>query len=84
MEDRVENPRPAPAYEAVVQRLVRPIGLRRVFPLKAVPSDRDDPADHPHIIHLRNAVGDRAMQFDPVQPLPGQQKHLTHGHLQPE
>lgn len=54
--DRIENPRPAPAYEAVVQRLVRPLGRRRVFPVKTVPNDRDDPADHPQIIHPRNTV----------------------------
>ena len=35
-EDAVENAEPAPAYEAVVERLVRPITPGRVFPLQTV------------------------------------------------
>ncbi len=50
-EDRVEYSRSAPAYEAVAQRVVGPIGLRRILLLKAVPNDIDDPADHPRIIN---------------------------------
>lgn len=75
VEDRVENPCSAPAYEAVVQRLVWPIGLRRILPLKAVPNDIEDLADHPHIINSRNAVGYGEIRLDSIQLRSAQQKH---------
>lgn len=81
MEDLIEDPRPAPAHEAVVQRLVWTIGRWRIFPSQAVPDAVDDPADHPPIINMWNAVRDGEIRFDPVRLLPGQQKHFTHGHL---
>lgn len=83
-EDRIEHSRAAPADEAVVQRVVRSIAFGRIFPLKAVPNDRDDSTDHPQIIHPRNAVGNRKIGFDSIQLLLGQQNQLTQGHLQPE
>lgn len=43
VEDLIEDPSPAPAHEAVVQRLVRTIGRWRIFPLQAVLDDTDVP-----------------------------------------
>lgn len=52
-DDRIENSHAAPADEAVVQRFVRSIAFRRIFPLKAVPNDIADSTDHPQIIRRR-------------------------------
>ena len=41
-EDAVEHPEPASADEAVVERLVRTIILRRILPLQAVLDHIDD------------------------------------------
>ena len=42
-EDAIEHPQSAPADEAVVDRLVRPVGLGRVSPHQAAPDHVDDP-----------------------------------------
>lgn len=82
--DLVKDSRSAPAYKPVVERLVRAIGLRRILPLQAVPNDIDDPTDDPSIIYSWDTVRQGEIGLDPVQLLRGQQKHVTHGHLQPE
>ena len=46
-EDAVEDAEPAPADEAVVERLMRAIAERRVLPLQAVADHIDDAADNP-------------------------------------
>ena len=45
-EDAIEDAHSAPADEAVVKRLVRPVGRRRVTPLQPVADDVADAADH--------------------------------------
>ena len=55
-EDAVEQPHPAPADEAVVQRLVRSEALRRIFHLLAMPDDKDDLGNHTPVIDLRNPM----------------------------
>jgi hypothetical protein len=44
--DAIKNAEQRPADEAVVDRLVRPIGLRCVFPLQAIADDIDDAANN--------------------------------------
>ena len=82
-EDLVQDPRPTPAHKPVVEHLVRPIRFRGIFPLQAIPDDRDDSANQPSIIHPRDTVRQGEIGLDPVQLLRGQQKLVTHGHLQP-
>lgn len=60
-EDLVEHPKPAPAHEAVVERLVRPIGLGRILPLQAVADHIDNPAYHTPVIDTRHPMGQRKM-----------------------
>jgi len=55
-EDAVEDTEPAPADEAIVERLLRPVALRRVLPLQAVPDHVDDPAYHTPVIDPRHAM----------------------------
>lgn len=47
----VQDPCLAPADKPIVARLVWPIGVRSIFPLKTIPDPRDDPADHPLAAH---------------------------------
>lgn len=52
----VENAKPAPAYEPVVQSFVWPIFTRSVFPLKAILYDVNNPAQHTLVINPRGTV----------------------------
>ncbi len=45
-----------PSDEAIVERLARTVGLRRVDPSTAGPQDMHDAADHPAIINPRLAA----------------------------
>ena len=54
--DPVEHAQAAPADEAVVDRLMRTIGGRRITPAQPVPDHEDDTADDPPIIDPRNAM----------------------------
>src|SRR6476620_4925771 len=73
-EDAVENAEPAPAYEAVVERLVRPITPGRVLPLQTVA----DTADDAPVVDARNTVSQRKMRRDPRNLARAQQKQLNH------
>lgn len=64
-EDLVEHPKPAPADEAIVDRLVRAIVLGRVAPSQAVSDHKDDPADHPAVVDPRNPMGQREIGLNP-------------------
>jgi hypothetical protein len=54
--DPVEDADPAPADEAVVERLRRPVDCRRVQPHQPVPDHVNDPRNHPRIIDLLYAA----------------------------
>src|SRR3546814_15294649 len=58
-EDAVEHAHPAPADEAVVDRLVRPILAGCIAPTQAVANDKDDPREHPAVIDPRQRSEDR-------------------------
>jgi hypothetical protein len=55
-EEFVEHPQPAPADEAIIDRLVRTIVLRRIAPAQTVPDDKDDPRDHLAVINPGNPM----------------------------
>jgi hypothetical protein len=78
-EDLVEHAEPAPADEAVVDRLRRPILNRRVAPPQAVPDGEDDAADDPPIIDPRNIVRQRKMRLDPAHLRLRKLDQITHG-----
>jgi hypothetical protein len=61
-EDAVEDVQPAPADEAIVERLVGALGRRRVAPLKAMANDIDDAADYTAIIHAWHTVRKRKVR----------------------
>ena len=58
-EDPFEDAEAAPADEAVVERLVRPIILRRIVPLQAMLDNVDDAADDTAITDGGNTVCQR-------------------------
>ena len=68
-EDSIEDAQLAPADEAVVERLVRPIGLGRILPLQTVADHVDNPADDPPVIDAWHAMRKREMRRNP--------RHLT-------
>ncbi len=55
-ENPVEDAKPAPANETVVECLVRPVALGRILPLKAVPDDVDNAADDASVVDPRHAT----------------------------
>ena len=77
-EDAVENAEPAPAYEAVVERLVRPITPGRVFPLQTVANHIDDTADDAPVVDARHTVSQRKMRRNPRHLVRAQQKQIIH------
>ena len=83
-EDAVEDAGPAPADEAVVERLVRTIALRRVFPLQAVADHVDDPADNPPVIDTRHTVRQRKIPLNAPHLALAQQKQITHHGVLPD
>ncbi len=54
--DAIEHAQAAPADEAVVDRLVRPVVLGRIAPAQAVADYENNSADHPSIIDPRHPV----------------------------
>jgi len=68
-EDAIEDAQPAPADEAVVQRLVRPVGFGRILPLQTIADHVNNAADDPSIIDPRHAMRKREMRRNP--------RHLT-------
>ena len=52
----VEDAHPAPTQKTIVQRLVRAILARRVFPLQAMFDDINDAADDFPVIDPRNTM----------------------------
>jgi hypothetical protein len=77
-EDAVEDAEPAPANEAVVERLVRTLASRRVLPLETVADHVDDAAHHPAVIDPRYSVGQRKERRYPRHLALAQQKQITH------
>jgi hypothetical protein len=55
-EDLIEHSKPAPPDEAIINRLVRTVILRRVAPAQTVPDHEDDATDHPPIVDPGNPV----------------------------
>jgi hypothetical protein len=76
--DAVEHAQAAPADEPVVDRLVRPIGRRRIPPTQAVLQDKDDPGDHPPVINPRNPMRKREKWLNPPHLRLTQQPHVRH------
>jgi hypothetical protein len=64
-ENPVERAQPAPADEAVVDRLVGTVVFRRIASPQTVADHQDDPADHPPVVHSRHAVRQRKIRRDP-------------------
>jgi hypothetical protein len=80
-EDAVEHPHAAPADEAVVQRLMRPVALGRVLPLQAVLDHVDDAAHHAAVVNARHPMRQRKMRSDPSHLAFAQQKEIVHQSL---
>jgi len=78
-EDPVEHSQPAPAHEAVVDRLVWAIVLGRIAPPKPVPDHEDDPADHPPVIDPGNPMRQRKKRLNPAHLRVRQPEQITHG-----
>ena len=87
-EDPVEHAQAAPADEAVVDRLVRPIVGRRIAPAQPVPDHEDNAAHDPTIIHTRDAVLQRKIWLNPAHlrlaqhPDFRQQQHLLNAAIE--
>lgn len=64
--DRGEHAHPAPPLPAVVERLRRAIGRRRVLPHQPIALDEDYPAQHPPVIDPRPASGLRKERAQPL------------------
>src|ERR1700712_2380157 len=58
-QDPVEYPKPAPADEAIIDRLVGTIVFRRVAPAQSIADDEDDPADDTPVIDARHTMRQR-------------------------
>lgn len=63
-EDLVEYAEPAPADEAVVDRLVPAIRRRRIPLPQVIPDHEDDPADHSAVFYASNPVQKRKIWLD--------------------
>ncbi len=75
-EDAGKDPEAGPAHKAIVERLVRPIHDRRILPAQAVAQDKEDPTQHPPVIHPRLASGLGKMRPQPFD-LPIRQPEPT-------
>jgi hypothetical protein len=60
------NGQAAPADKAVVDRLVRAVGGRRITPAQPVPDHEDDAADDPAVIDPRNGMRQWEIWLDPA------------------
>jgi hypothetical protein len=78
-EDFVEHAQPAPADEAVVDRLGRTIVRRRITPPQAVADHEDDAADDPAVIDPRNPVRQREIGLNSAHLRLRQPDQITHG-----
>jgi hypothetical protein len=78
-EDPVEHAHPAPADEAVVDRLVRPVLARRIAPAQAVANDEHDPRDHPPVIDPRLPMRQREIRLYPAHLRLRQPDQIAHG-----
>lgn len=65
-EDAVEHAQAAPPDKAVVDRLVRTIGSRRITPAQAAPDHEDDATHNPPIIDPRDTVRQWEIGLDPA------------------
>lgn len=52
----IKDTQSAPAYKAVIERLVRPVFPWGITPAKTVANDMDDPGNNALIINTRNPV----------------------------
>src|SRR5690606_26961829 len=77
-EDPVENAEPAPADEAIVDRLRWTILGRRIAPSQAVPDDENDAAYNPTVIHPWYAVRQREIRLDPAHLRLRKPDQITH------
>src|SRR5665213_1696795 len=77
-EDTIEHAKPAPADEAVVDRLVRAVILRRIAPAQSIADHEDNPRDHTPVIDPRNTMRQRKIRFDPAHLRTRQPKQITH------
>lgn len=62
----VEHAKPAPANEAIVDRLVRTVGQWRVVPPQPGLEHKNNPTDQPPVIDPRNSVRTREVSLDPT------------------
>jgi len=77
-EDAVEHAQAAPANEAVVDRLVRPVIAWRITPHQPVLDDVDDRRDDPPVIDPRHPVRKGKKWLDPAHLRLAQQKRYIH------
>src|SRR5471030_2264439 len=78
-EDVVEHAQPAPADEAVVDRLVRAVIPGRVAPAKSVLDYKDDGADDPAVVNPRDPMRKRKIALDPTHLRFRKQEQISHG-----
>ena len=76
--DPVEYAEPAPADEAVVDRLRRPVRRRHIAPSQAVADYEQDAAQHTPIVDPRNSVRQREIRLDPTHLRLRQQQQIIH------
>src|SRR3984893_3250339 len=72
-----------PADEPIVERLVRSVTARRVFPLQAMANHIDDPADHPPVIHTRQPARAREERLNSAHLSTRRQKQVGYTALRP-
>ena len=60
------HPQPAPADEAIVDRLVRTIVVRRIAPAQTVADHENNPRDHPPVIDPWHPVRQRKIRLNPA------------------
>ena len=77
----VKNAHLAPAFETVIQGLVRAVFLRGGSATQTVFNNENNPRNNLAIIHPRDAVSQREKWFNPHQLLPEQPKQITHQRL---
>jgi len=65
-EDAIEDANPAPANEAIVERLRRPVDGRGIPPSQPTPDDMNDAADDPTVIDPRHTA--RLVRQERLQP----------------
>jgi hypothetical protein len=66
-ENPVAYPSLAPAHKTVVQRLVRAVLARGLFPWQAVADDLKDAAENAPVIHASHTVRERKIRCNPLK-----------------